>query len=105
MESTVTAVESWDRNRLDIFGLGTDKGMYHKAWDNSWFPSTTDWEALGGVFSSPPSAVSWGEERLDIFGLGQDGQVYHKAWDGAWLPSQDGWEALGGQFMSPPAVC
>lgn len=26
----------------------------------------TGWEALGGVFHSPPAAVSWGTDRLDI---------------------------------------
>jgi hypothetical protein len=35
-------------NRLDVFGLGTDDGMYHKAWNGSnWSPS---WESLGGTF-------------------------------------------------------
>jgi hypothetical protein len=29
------AVTSWGSNRLDIFGLGTDNQMYHKAWDGS----------------------------------------------------------------------
>ena len=44
---------SWAPNRLDIFGLGTDNGMYHKAWDGSrWAPSMTDWESLGGTFNS-----------------------------------------------------
>jgi hypothetical protein len=45
------AAVSWGSNRLDIFGLGTDGAMYHKAWDGSrWHPSTLDWERLGGVF-------------------------------------------------------
>jgi hypothetical protein len=93
-------VVSWGANRLDIFGLGTDNQMYHKAWDGSnWQPSVTGWEALGGVFNSPPSAVSWGANRLDIFGLGTDNQMFHKAWDGSnWQPSATGWEALGGVF-------
>lgn len=101
MKRAVTAAESWERNRLDLFGLGTDKGMYHKAWENSWFPSTTDWEALSGVFASPPSVVSWGDDRLDIFGLGTDMQMFHKACDGsAWLPSRAGWNPLGGRFTT-----
>ena len=34
--------------RLDVFGVGADKGMYHKAWDgNAWHR----WETLGGIFS------------------------------------------------------
>ena len=29
------AVTAWGSNRLDIFGLGTDWAMYHKAWDGA----------------------------------------------------------------------
>ena len=51
-ERTLGAVVSWGANRLDIFGLGTDNQMYHKAWDGSaWRPSPKDWEPLGGVFN------------------------------------------------------
>jgi hypothetical protein len=99
------AVVSWAADRLDIFGLGTDNQMYHKAWDGAWSPSQTGWEPLGGVFNSPPAVVSWAPGRLDIFGLGTDNQMYHKYWDGSsWGPSQTGWEPLGGVFDSPPAV-
>ncbi|GCF11255.1 hypothetical protein [Dictyobacter arantiisoli] len=45
-------VTTWSPHRLDIFGLGTDNAMYHKAWNGSrWFPSLTGWENLGGVFN------------------------------------------------------
>jgi hypothetical protein len=100
------AATSWGANRLDIFGLGTENQMYHKAWDGTaWLPSPTGWEALGGVFDSPPAVVSWGANRLDIFGLGTDNQMYQKTWNGtAWLPSPTGWQPLGGVFDSPPAV-
>ena len=47
-------VAAWGHNRLDIFGLGMDGAMYHKAWDGSaWQPSPLDWERLGGVFIAP----------------------------------------------------
>src|SRR5579871_3437183 len=80
--------------------------MFHKAWDGrEWLPSPTEWEALGGVFNSPPAVASWGVNRLDIFGLGTNNEMFHKAWDGReWLHSPRGWEALGGVFDSPPAV-
>ena len=99
-------VVAWGPNRLDIFGLGTDRQMYHKAWNgSSWSPSTAGWEPLGGIFTSPPAVVAWGTNRLDIFGLGTDRQMYHKAWGGSsWSPSTAGWEPLGGIFTSPPAV-
>jgi hypothetical protein len=66
--------------------------MYHKSWDGfQWGPSTTGWEALGGVFNSAPAVVSWAPNRLDIFALGTDTQMYHKYWDGSkWGPSQTG---------------
>ncbi|MGH2771263.1 MAG: M43 family zinc metalloprotease, partial [Actinomycetota bacterium] len=47
-------VTSWGPNRLDIFALGADNQMYHKAWDGAWVPSPTDWESLGGVFMPSP---------------------------------------------------
>jgi hypothetical protein len=50
---TAAPVASWGPNRLDIFGLGTDNSMYHKAWDGSnWLPTPiTNWERLAGVFN------------------------------------------------------
>jgi hypothetical protein len=85
--------DAWALRRLDIFGLGTDEAMYHKAWDgSSWRPSITDWERLGGVLRSPLSAVSWAPNRLDIFGLGTDKAMYHKWFDGGWGPSITDWE-------------
>ncbi len=80
--------------------------MYHKAWQGgAWDPSQTNWEGLGGTFTSPPAVVSWGANRIDVFGVGTDNAVYHKSWqNGAWDPSQTGWEGLGGTFTSPPTV-
>jgi hypothetical protein len=55
MLSTAIASVSWGPNRLDIFGLGTDNQMYHKAWDGTqWYPSPANWEALGGTFDNAP---------------------------------------------------
>ncbi|HEY6323042.1 MAG TPA: hypothetical protein VJA16_15940 [Thermoanaerobaculia bacterium] len=91
------AAVSWGPNRLDIFGVGQDQGMYHKWWDGSnWGPG--DWEPLGGVFTSPPAVVSWGPNRLDIFGMGQDKGMFHKWWDGS---NWSDWEPLGGVFTMP----
>ena len=96
-------VAAWGTNRLDIFGIGTDGAMFHKAWDGAaWRPSLLDWERLGGIFTSPPAVTAWGNNRLDIFGLGTDGAMFHKAWDGtAWRPSLLDWERLGGIFTAP----
>ncbi len=54
MKTIAFAAVAWGANRLDIFALGTDNSMYHKAWDGSaWQPSMTNWEALGGTFNTP----------------------------------------------------
>ncbi len=54
VKTIAVAVAAWGPNQPDIFGLGTDNSMYHKAWNGSaWLPSMTGWEALGGVFSIP----------------------------------------------------
>jgi len=96
------AAASWGPNRLDLFGVGTDGAMYHKAWDGIWRPSPSGWEHLGGIFTSAPAVVASGSERLDVFGLGTDRSLFHASW----APSTGwtAWEPLGGTFASPPAV-
>jgi Repeat of unknown function (DUF346) len=96
------AAVSWGPGRLDVFGLGNNLGMYHRAWVNG--AAGAEWQPLGGTFDSSPAVVSWGQNRLDIFGLGTDDSLYHKAWDGnQWLPSAS-WEPLGGKFVSAPTA-
>lgn len=97
------AVAKWIPDRVDVFGVGKDFGMYHNARENGkWYG---DWESLYGAFNSQPAVVSWGPNRLDIFGLGTDNQMYHKAWDGSqWLPIGNDWEPLGGVFTSAPVA-
>ena len=80
MEMIATAVASFAADRVDIFALGTDNGMYHKAWNGSAWVPETDWDALGGEFSSAPAVVSWGNNRLDIFALGTNNAMYHMFW-------------------------
>lgn len=91
------AVVSWAHDRLDIFVIGTDQGLYHKAWDGSqWLPSVAGYDPLGGVIVGNPAVASWDHDRLDIFVVGTDGGLYHKAWDGSqWLPSQMNYDYLG----------
>jgi hypothetical protein len=99
------ATASWGPGRLDQFVRGTDGAVYHKAWENGWYPSATDYEYLGGFTTGTPEVVSWGPNRLDIFVRGGDMALYHKAWNGsAWLPSVTGWENLGGILVSHPTV-
>ena len=91
--SSDPAVVMWDEKRIDVFGVGFNKDMLHRAMENgAWIG---DWESLGGLFDSPPAVVSWAPNRLDIFGLGIDDKMYHKSWDNGWSPSLKDWEPLG----------
>ena len=97
-------VLAWGANRLDIFVLGTDRALYHKAWNGAaWAPSATGYEAQGGIGTSAPQVVSWGENRLDVFVTGTDSGLFHKWWNGtAWGPSLTGYEAMGGLCVGDP---
>lgn len=105
--------------QFDIFGLGAGpqairdpfrqmiaNEMYHKSYgfEDGWSPSQIEWESLGGVFVSEPSAVEALDplNRVDVFALGTDNQMYHKSkyyW-GGWDAD---WQGLGGTFTSAPA--
>jgi hypothetical protein len=99
------AVVTWGADRLDVFGIGMDGAMYHKAFaGNAWF----DWESLGGKFTSLPAAVASavpGHSIDDVFGIGMDGAMYSKFFQGGlgWLP-RERWALQGGKFLSPPVV-
>jgi hypothetical protein len=81
--------------RVDVFAVGTDYAMYHKAIINDVAPA--QWESLGGTFMSAPAAVAW-NGRIDVLGVGLDKAMYHKAFvGGSWTPQ---WERLGAAFTS-----
>jgi hypothetical protein len=104
--TSAPAAASWGQDRVDVFAVGADKQMYHKGWSgdgvtNSWSPSQTTWDALGGVFAGAPAVASWGQNRLDVFAIGMNTEMYHASYDGnQW----SAWESLGGGFTSTPAV-
>jgi hypothetical protein len=101
ISAATIAAASWGPNRLDVFVVGPQSNLYHKAWNGTaWDPSSpADWDDLGGNCSSAPAVVSWGQNRLDVFVVGPQNNLYHKAWNGtAWDPSSPAdWEDLGGQ--------
>jgi hypothetical protein len=96
--TSAPAASSWGRNRLDVFGRGTNNALWHIYWNGSRW---SVWEDLGGSLTSSPAAVSWGPNRIDVFGRGTNNALWHKWWDGSrW--SQ--WEDLGGVLTSAPSV-
>lgn len=89
---------SWAANRLDVFGIGTDRALWHKSWNGSRW---SEWESLGGQLNARPAAVSWARNRIDVLCRGTDNALWHRWWDGS---SWKGWESLGGTWHSGPAV-
>ncbi len=89
--------------KLDIFGLGLDYAMYHKAfWGAFDQDDLSPWQNLGGTFTSAPAAIFWKGDRVDAFGLGTDHALYTKTSHAGRWP-QD-WTRLGGTFTSPASL-
>jgi hypothetical protein len=61
-------------------------------------PQWSNWESLGGVFSSEPVVVTRGSGQLDLFGVGSDSAAWYRSYN------NDSWSvscvSLGGTFES-----
>ncbi len=97
---THVSVTVRDPDKLDIFAVGEDGGIYTAAWDQyvdegvwrGW------WHIQDGIAlcGTDVWAVTRAADKLDIFAVGLDGDVWTAAWhqdtaDGAW----QGWWSLG----------
>jgi len=61
------AATSWGNDRIDLFARGSDKKIYHLAW-NGPYKWEAQWSALlVGSTDYTPAASSWGDGRLDVF--------------------------------------
>src|SRR5438876_630854 len=95
--SSGVAAVSWGQNRLDVFYVGKDHGIYHKWWDGAWKPNEDGEKIAGSYAISKVSAVTVGPGRLDVFYVGEDHALYHVPWNGnTWGHS----ERLGGYVSS-----
>jgi len=97
----ITAV-SRDPNKLDIFLVSNDGGIYTAAWDANAASGQWGgwWRILNGVAApgSAVAAVSRDPSKLDVFVIGTDNGIYTAAWDanaanGQW---QGWWRILNG---------
>ena len=66
--STGPAAVSWDGDRLDLFVVGTDGGLFHRA--GSATGPWSGWEALGGMLTASPAALSFSPGTLNVYGAG-----------------------------------
>jgi hypothetical protein len=104
--SRVHAV-SRDPNKLDVFVVGTDGGVWTAAWDqNVANGAWRGWWPIGSLASQPGgfvTAVSRDPNKLDVFVVAGDGEVATAAWDQnvangvwrGWWPIVEGRSAPG----------
>lgn len=89
--------------QVDLFGLGLDYAMYHKALRGDYDDHDLGpWHRLGGEFTSAPAAIAWAGSRVDVFGVGLDHALYTRTRRGdIWTPD---WQSLGGAFTSAASL-
>ena len=96
----VTAV-SRHPNKLDVFMVGKDGGVYTAAWNlgeaNGAWRGWWRVKDLAAISASAVAAVSRDPDKLDIFAVRTNGQMFTAAWDhnaaaGQWT----GWWRIGG---------
>jgi CubicO group peptidase (beta-lactamase class C family) len=96
--STVSAVTR-DPNKLDIFVVANDGGIYTAAWDAAVAGGWRGWWRVGDAGSSwggTVSAVARDPNKLDIFVVANDGFIYTAAWDVAIAGGWRGWWRIWG---------
>ena len=69
------AVASCAPGKLDVFVVGSDRGLWRKGWNGTaWGP----WVPQGGQWAGGPSAVCRpGMSVIEVFERGQDTAVWH----------------------------
>jgi hypothetical protein len=89
-------------DKLDVFAVGTDMGVYTAAWEPGNVDGWHGWWRLGGLAVAAGSnvhAVSHSPDRLDIFAVGSDFGIYTTGWSPAtgWAP----WTQIRGGVAAP----
>jgi hypothetical protein len=80
-------------NKLDIFAVGTDRGVYTAAWEPG-FTGWPGWRQINGGVAAPGTsvfAVSRSTDHLDIFAVGTDHGIYTAAWEPDFTDGWRGW--------------
>lgn len=94
------SVITWDKNRIDVFVLGTQNDVRVKTWNGSqWL----DWISLGGVFDSDPECVTTGVGKIHCFIIGPRSWLYRNSltddeWSG-WTAERVGFDI----FLETPS--
>ena len=90
--------------RLEVFGIGTDRALWH-LWQTAPHAGPwSSWASLSGVVISYPAVALNSDGRLEVFARGTDNALWH-IWQtaphaGPW----SAWASLGGTITSNPEV-
>ena len=90
-------------SRINMFGLGTNYGLFWKYRgldDKSW----TDYHASGGKWLYEPITVSRVLNEISVFLVGDDGTLQQSNFDLVNVGDLGPWKNLGGKLAGPPAV-
>jgi acylphosphatase len=90
--------------RLEVFGVGTDRALWHMWQTAPHAGPWSSWSSLNGVVISFPAVALNSDGRLEVFVRGTDNALWH-IWQtaphaGPW----SAWASLGGVITSNPAV-
>ena len=89
-------------DKLDVFVVGTDRGIYTAAWqpgDTAW----RGWWRIAGGAAAPFTAihaVSRSQDKLDVFAVGTDRGIYTASWQPGNTTWQ-GWRRIAGGVAAP----
>lgn len=93
----VTAV-SRSADKLDVFVVGADGGIYTAAWEVGFTDGWHGWWRLNGGSANGHGAivpVSRSANKLDVFVVGLDERVWTAAWEPTFTDWWHGWWPLG----------
>jgi hypothetical protein len=107
-DSCASAVGYNEDSRVEIFVLGSDDAIWHRAQPKYVSPANewTPWVSLGGSFRDGPSVIRGSDGRLMVFSRGFDNQAYFKVQTKANAGADEwgSWEPLGGDIFSRLSV-
>jgi len=90
--------------RLEVFGVGSDRAVWH-IWQTAPHAGPwSGWGSLGGVVTSDPSVFINSDGRLELFARGTDNALWHNWQTAPHAGPWSGWNSLGGVITSDPAV-
>jgi hypothetical protein len=99
----VTAV-SRSTDKLDIFVVGTDGGVYTAAWEPDFSDGWHGWWRIGGIVvpqGAMIGAVSRSTDKLDIFVTDIHGAIQTAAWEPDFADGWHGWWTINGGAAAP----